>query len=155
MALRLSTSVCLLAFAASVSTASAQTASEDLSVTLEVASECSVTTTAVAFSGYTGTANSDAAGEINVTCTDGASYSVTLAATSGGSGTRTLTSGSDTLNYSLYSDSGRSTLFPESSGEARNGTGASQTIPVYGRVASGQAVKVGSYSDTVTVTVTY
>lgn len=155
MALRLSTSVCLLAFATGVSAASAASETEDLNVTLTVESECSVATEAVAFSGYSGTENSDAAGQINVTCTDGATYSVTLAATSGGSGTRTLTSGSDTLDYSLYSDNGRTTLFPESDGDSRTGSGAAQSIPVYGRVASGQAVKVGSYSDTVTVTVTY
>lgn len=65
--------------------------------------------------------------------------------------------GSETLRYQLYTDAlgldpwtgVRSQLY------LLNQMGSGQTVYVYGRAAAGQAVRVGSYSDTPAVVITY
>ena len=76
--------------------------------------------------------------------------------------TMKLTTGTDLLNYYLYSDSGRTTVW----GDGTSGT-STQTVlilgvlfftrdlPVYGRITPNQNVSVGVYTDTLTVTITY
>jgi spore coat protein U-like protein len=70
-----------------------------------------------------------------------------------------MTSGSDTLSYSLYQDAGRTTLWGDgsagTSARSSTGTGTAQTFTVYGRVPSNATAPVGSYTDTITVTATY
>jgi spore coat protein U-like protein len=73
---------------------------------------------------------------------------------------RRLTSGANTLNYSLYTSGTYGTVWGDgTSGTAAvsgTGSGASQTFTVYGRIPSGQtSVPTGVYTDTVSVTVTY
>ena len=135
-----------------------------LSVTATVTSNCAVSTTAVAFGNVDVTlnANVDATGGISVTCTNGTAWTAKAAA-GGGSGAtitdRKMTSGANLLNYGLYTDSARTTVWGDgTTGSAitGTGTGAVQASTIYGRVPSGQTTKpVGSYADTVTVTVTY
>ena len=51
--------------------------------------------------------------------------------------TRKMTSGAATVNYTLYSDSGRTTVWGNTIGTdtvAGTGNGAAQTLTVYGRV---------------------
>jgi spore coat protein U-like protein len=68
---------------------------------------------------------------------------------------------SDTVNYQLYSDSGHSSVWGETTSGSPDvvtgtGSGDGQAITVYGRVPSGQTnPKIGAYSDTITVTVNY
>ena len=69
-----------------------------------------------------------------------------------------MTSGAAIVNYSLYSDSGRTTVWGNTVGTdtvAATGSGASQSYTVYGRVTAQTTPAPGTYSDTVTVTVTY
>lgn len=59
--------------------------------------------------------------------------------------------------YELYRNSPRSLRWGNTLGTdtlAGTGTGAAESLPVYGRVGA-QAPAIGSYSDTITVTVTY
>lgn len=151
--------------------ADAATTTANLSVTATVSASCSVTTSAVAFGAYTASSGSanDASGAVTVTCTSGTTYSVALDAgaypsTAGDASTRRMSDGSSHyLSYSLYLDSGRTTLW----GDGANGTsvnpasgtftgdGSAQGRTVYGRVPANQYVTPGAYSDTVTATVTY
>ena len=57
----------------------------------------------------------------------------------------------------MYSDAGRTTTWGDTAGtgKADTGTGTTSTLTVYGQVAAGQNVPVGSYADTVVATVTY
>ena len=72
---------------------------------------------------------------------------------------RKLTSAaSGTLNYALYQDVGRATLWGQTIGTdtvAGTGSGATQTLTVYGRIPALQGSAAGAYTDTITVTLTY
>ena len=143
----------------------AGTQSTTMGVSATVTANCSVSTSPVAFGIINPLAGTsfDATGGVTVTCTTGAPWTVAADA-GGGSGatlaTRRMTANGNTLNYVLYTDSGRITVWGDGSGGTARlsgtGTGSAQSLIVYGRVPSGQgAIPVGGYSDTVNVTVTY
>ncbi len=141
-----------------------------LSAALAQAATCLVVTTGVAFGAYNpvnGSA-SDSSGTITVTCTTltltTVSYTVTLGTGAGLSYTpRVMSSGANSLPYNLYTDSGRSLIWGSGSGGTSSVTHTSslpigttvQIHTVYGRIPANQAVRAGSYSDSVVVTVTY
>lgn len=143
----------------------AGTASASLGTSATIAASCTVTTSPVAF----GTvdplsgANTDSTGGISVTCTNGTAWTAAGGAGSGTGATfanRLMGSGSNTLAYSLYTNSGRSTVWGDGTSSTatigNTGTGTAQNITIFGRVPSGQtSAPPGSYSDTVAVTVSY
>ncbi len=107
------------------------------------------------------TANVDQTSTIQVQCTNTTPYNIGL---NGGTGTgatvtnRKMTSGGATINYSLYSDSGRTANWGVTVGTdtvAATGNGASQSFTVYGRVPPQTTPAPSTYSDTITVVVTY
>ena len=106
----------------------------------------------------------DATSTLAVTCTNTTPYAVSLNAgvNAGGAtnfASRAMKSGSNTLAYQIYLDTGRSTVWGDgtasSSTKSGTGTGSLQNISVYGRIPSLANVVPGSYTDTVTVTITY
>jgi spore coat protein U-like protein len=106
----------------------------------------------------------DATANLTVTCTQGASTTLTLGQGSNAdtgstdaSPLRRLSDGGDEyLNYALYSDSARTSVWNNDTGVSNTGTGSSQAFTVYGRVAAGQnTANAGSYADTVVATVTF
>ena len=135
--------------------------SAELGVSAEVTGACNVTTTAVDFGSVdvTSGANDDANGGISVTCTFGTPWTAAADAGDGDGATvtaRKMTSGSDTLNYALYTDVTRLVNFGGANTLTGTGTGLAQARTVYGRVASGQTgVPAGSYADSVTISLTY
>ena len=69
-----------------------------------------------------------------------------------------MTSGANTVNYSLYTDIARSTVWGNTVGtdtKSGTGNGSAQTLTVYGQLPAGQYPTPGSYSDTITATITY
>ena len=148
----------------SAGSSGAATSTGSLPVSALVLKSCSVAATPLAFGNYDPTAGAptDANTTLVVLCTTGTSFQVGLNA-GGGSGasiaTRKMTSGSDTLAYTLYQDSSRSTLWGNTPGtDTPSATTAAvppTTLTVYGRVPSGQNVPLGLYNDNVTVTLTY
>lgn len=142
----------------------AATATDTMAVSATVQSACIVAASALSFGSYNPTAgtNADATTTLSVTCTSGTSYTVGLSAGNGSGATvssRKLTNGGNTLNYALYQDSARTTNWGNTPGtdtpaSAVAGSSAT-TLTVYGRIASGQNVPAGSYTDSVTVTVNY
>ena len=63
-----------------------------------------------------------------------------------------------TLAYSLFSNSAMTTNWGNTVGtdtSAGTGTGAAQTLTVYGKIPAGTAPAADGYSDTITATVTY
>ncbi len=143
----------------------AATASNTLSVTADVASSCAVTTTPVAFAGVdvTTDTNLSAQGGFDVTCTSGTTWAAAAdkgAGTTATITTRELSDGTNTLTYSLYTDSSHTTLWGDgTTGQTigGTGTGTAQANPVYGLITAGQTgVPAGSsFTDTVNITVTY
>lgn len=140
------------------------TAGNTLGVSATVTSNCSVSTSPVAFGNVDVTTGSavNGSGNLLVTCTNGTAWSAAADAglgTGASLATRKMASGADLLDYALYTDSGRTTLFGDGVTGATvddTGTGSQQSKTVYGKVlASQQSAPAGSYADTVTVTVTY
>ncbi|PWW04401.1 spore coat protein U-like protein [Hoeflea marina] len=130
------------------------------SVTASVDANCLIEVEDIDF-GLHGIIDSDvtASGSINVTCTPGTNYHVTMGGGLGGVADpeqRLMQSGSDTIIYGLYSDAAFTMPWGMDGGTQVTGTGAGseQALPVYGRVAP-QAAAPGQYSDTVVVTITY
>jgi spore coat protein U-like protein len=107
------------------------------------------------------TANVDQTTTLQVQCTNTTPYNIGLDAGTGSGATvttRKLTSGAHTVNYSLYSDSGRTTVWGNTVGTntvSATATGAAQSYTIYGRVPSQTTPAPGTYTDTITVTVTY
>ena len=143
----------------------ADTASSTMNVSATVTANCTVSTSPVAFGTVNpiSGSNVDASGGITVTCTNGTDWdaSAGVGAGSGASyAARRMTAGTDLLNYNLYTNAARTTVWGDGSGTtalvSNSGTGVAQNVTIYGRVGSGQtSVPPGSYSDTVSVTVTY
>lgn len=140
--------------------AGSATATDTLLVTATVSAACVVSTSPVAFGVYNPTAGTvlDGTGTVSVTCTNGTSYSVAL--DGGGQAdvlARAMSNHPDLLTYQLYSDAARTTVWGTTGGDLVNATGTGVQVDhtVYGRVAASQNVAVGSYTDTVNVTVTY
>ena len=125
------------------------------------AAGCTVSTSGLNFGTYDvfSTLNDDITGTINVNCQSGTSYTLALSSGFGTYASRNLTSGANVLAYNLFLDPTRLTIWGDGSagtGTASGvGTGTNTDTPVYGRVPAGQNVSVGTYSDVITVTVTF
>jgi spore coat protein U-like protein len=150
--------------------AEAATATTNMTVQMTIAASCTVSATTLDFGTQTLidiNSNIDASSTLTVTCTNDAPYNVALSpgANAGGSGVsaRKMKIGatSDMVNYQLYSDSGHTTVWGETTSGSPDvvtgtGSGDAQNITVYGRVPSGQTnPKIGAYTDTILVTVNY
>jgi len=146
----------------------AGTANNTFQVNVTVISSCQVSGTTLNFGNSIdalATATPlDATSTLTVQCTNTTPYAVALNAGTNAGGasnftTRTMKSGSNTLGYQLYLDSGHSSVWGDgtssSSTVSGTGTGSAQTLSIYGRLPSLANVVPGNYSDTVTVTVSY
>ena len=151
----------LLALGLASMPAGATTATATFLVSTSVAAPCTVSTTPLAFGSYTGVL-SQATASGTFTCTNTTPYNVGLSA--GLSTGATVTSrkmtgpGGALLAYSLFSDTGRTvnwgvTIGTDTVAMVANGLG--QILTVYGQIPAGQYFAPGTYSDTITVTVTW
>ena len=125
---------------------------------------CTISTTAVNFGTYNvfSASPDNATGQVTYRCTAPRPPLVTIQLDKGGAPTfnpRQMRMGSEILNYNLYRDAARTTIWGD-------GTGGSQTytrsnppvnqninVNVFGRIPAGQDVSAGSYSATVTATI--
>jgi spore coat protein U-like protein len=132
----------------------------------QAAIKCSVTTVGVAFGLYDVFSSSPllSAGSVTIRCIGlGTGIDpVSVALSTGGSGSfqpRTLFRGSDRLNYNLYLDPGHSQIWGDGTGGSLRYASVSNnqpvTLTIFGRIPPGQDVTVGTYSDTIVVTVNF
>lgn len=147
--------------------ANAATTSGTIAVSANVATNCSLVTTPIAFGAYDPLAvgPQDATGTLELTCTTGAAPSVALDNGVNASGTqRRMINGASFLNYDLYQpatndanavcafttpyDATGFVLTPAPDANPR-------TFNVCGRIPAGQAALGGAYTDVVNVTVTF
>ncbi len=144
-------------------TARAATATNTLTVNATVLGVCTIDPATLAFGNYDPTvANTDASATITVHCTSGSSYWIGLGLGSHASGAARRMAGgaAEFLTYELYRDAGRSTIWdnaavaPSTANNAAPGY-SDYTATVYGRVAGGQTVSTGNYTDSVTMTVNF
>jgi spore coat protein U-like protein len=137
----------------------------------QAATSCTVTTAGEAFGNYNPPANvADlTTGTITVTCKGSffanVSYTISLSRGSGTFASRQMASGANSLGYNVYSDSAMTTIW----GDGTSGTSVvsdsyrfypattvTRSYTVYGRIPNNQtAARTGSYSDNLTVTVTF
>ena len=148
--------------------AQAGSAGNTFQVTATVTSACTVSGTTLNFGSSIdplATATPlDATSTLSVQCTNTTPYTVALSAGANAGGasnfaSRTMKSGSNALGYQLYLDSGRASVWGDGTSSSSTlggtGTGSAQTLTIYGRLPSLANVVPGSYTDTVTVTVSY
>ncbi len=93
-------------------------------------------------------------GALRVNCLSNTPYQVLISA--GGSGNvnaRRLQGPSAQIAYNLYTSASYQTVWDNTVGISRTGTGQDQWLPVYGRVPAQRSPAAGIYRDTVTVTV--
>jgi spore coat protein U-like protein len=154
-----------------VGSAQAGTTTTTFNVTATVLANCSVTANALNFGSYTpGAGALSGSTTVQVRCTRNTGYTVALNAGSTPSGAlaqRLMKNAStaDTLEYNLYTTNALTTVFGDGTGGSGtgagtgNGMGATATsISVFGQLpdsTANQNAPTGSYSDTITVTVTY
>ena len=144
--------------------AQSTTTPANLGVSITITDECSVGTIVPVAFGSTGaiSANIDAEGSVDVTCTVDTDYEIALDAGDGASATvteRQMTGPNDvTITYSLYSDDQYETVWGETLEDntvTGIGTGTAQTHTIYGRVPMQTTPAPGAYTDTVSVVVHY
>jgi spore coat protein U-like protein len=162
--------VSLLALSVSA-VAIAGTDTSNLAVSASVADNCLIDANGgLDFSAYDPiSANAstalDATGTVSVTCTQGAGATVTLSAgANADTGStdavplRRMAGGADFLEYFLFQEDGRTTVWGNTAGTGvgHTGTGSATNLTVYGRVTEAQIdANAGNYSDTVVATVTF
>ena len=136
---------------------------------------CSVATTGITFGVYDPTIATDKtnnSGTVTITCattqrTTGTTATITLSASSSG-GTfaqRLMKNGTNSMNYNVYKDSAYTQVWGDGTGSTftnswvgayDNGNTISVPFTLYGSIPALQYnVVPGSYSDSLTVTVTY
>ena len=129
-------------------------------VTATVPSSCVISATALGFGSYTGVL-AQSTSTVIVQCTNTTPYTVGLNQGTGANATvanRLMTGpNAATLGYSLFSDTLYSVNWNYTGAGTVGGTGngAQQKLTVYGQIPAGQYVAPGSYSDTITASVTY
>ena len=139
--------------------ANATTATTTFAVTANVQANCTITAAPLAFGNYTGAVN-NAASTITATCTNTTPYNVGLNAGTATGATvtnRSMVNGANLLNYKITSDAGHSTNWGNTIGTdtvTGTGSGAAQTLNVYGQIPAAQLVTPGAYRDTITATLT-
>ncbi|PPU92298.1 Csu type fimbrial protein [Xanthomonas albilineans] len=154
-------------FTTTTGLASAQTNSVTFNVKIQINSACNIQTTPtdVNFGSVNSTQTSiTSTGTLNVRCTSGTPYNISLNAGTGtGATVLTRTMGSATASntsrvpYALYRDSAMTQNWGSTIGldtQAGTGNGNVQPVTVYGQVASAN-YPADSYSDIVTATVTW
>jgi len=149
----------------------AGTATDNMAVTTDVGISCTITVADLTFTSYDPTygVDNDSTGSVTSTCTTGGAVVLTL-----GQGANADSSSTDAapirrmvgttgaaagtfLNYGLYQEGGRTTVFGNTSdtGGSFTATGGADVTTVYGRIPKEQAAAVGSFADSVSVTLTY
>jgi spore coat protein U-like protein len=139
------------------------TAQTTFRVTARVNAVCEVTASDLDFGTYTAQNGTPLQGTtlLRTTCTPGTTYHIGLDQGQAPGATvnqRKMVSGASTLNYQLYSDSNRSTIWGNTTGTdtvTGSGTGIAQDHTVFGAIPASQVIPAGDYTDTITVRVYY
>jgi spore coat protein U-like protein len=140
-------------------------ATTNLNVSANVVASCTISSTNLAFGNLSTNvaANVDVAAALTINCPTGQAYAITMGNGAGVGATAavrrmTRTSGTETINYAIYRDAGRTQTWGSTIGTdtlASTGTGANQTVQVYGRVPTQSGLTAGAHTDVVVVNIDY
>lgn len=144
-------------------TAFAASATTTFTSQVTIAATCTINSAPTLNFGGTGllSANLDQTSTIQIQCTDTTPYHIGLDAGTGSSATvavRKMSTGGNTVNYCVYSDAAHVTVWGNTVSTdtlAAVGNGSAQSFTLYGRVPAQATPAPGTYSDTVTLMVTY
>jgi len=126
---------------------------------------CSISATGVNFGNYDPSAANpnDSTGNISYRCNQ--KDPITIFLSKGNAPTftpRQMRSGGETLNYNLYRDATRSSIWGDSTGgttvysdPAPPGRNETVTVSIFGRIPPSQDVAAGAYGDNITVTINW
>jgi spore coat protein U-like protein len=153
---------------AQAATTTTTTTTTTFAVTATVLSTCSATAATLAFPNYTPGAGAQIGNTtISVKCTKNTPFTVALntgSTTGDAFAQRLMASGVNTLQYNLYTTAALNTVFGDGNagtsmvGGTGLGVATANSVQVFGQVpdsATNQAAIAGSYSDLITVTVSY
>jgi spore coat protein U-like protein len=153
--------------------ADAATTTADATINAAVIGTCNIVTVPdLAFGNFDGSTPlvsiREAVADLTVGCSSGTSYTVYLGSGLAplGNGVRRMQNGTARLPYQIYQEAAHVTAWNEtggpnavggSGGRSDTGTGANQTIHVYGLIPAGTIIPgtTGAYADTLTLTVAY
>lgn len=131
---------------------------------LPTLAQCNASASSLAFGNYDSLAGLPvtSVGTITVSCTLGLGYNISLSRGSAGSySPRTLINGGNKLNYNVFTNPTYMTVWGDGSGGTATVSGLIGLLllpvnhVVYGRIPGGQNAAAGSYSDTLSVTVSF
>jgi spore coat protein U-like protein len=144
--------------------ASAAEVSDSFQVTLTIADACEITANNNMDFGTKSFLNTahDASVDFTIQCTSGTPASISL---NGGSGTtgshtyRTMETGSESIEYGLYTSDEYTTFWGNGSSQnttvSYTGTGSPDDLTIYGRTREQGEPSAGTYTDIITITATY
>ena len=137
--------------------AHATTATGNFTAKIVIQDACEVTDTNDLDFGTAGTLTTavTASTTFKVKCTNTTGYSIGLGGANDSGGNKRMTNGSEYVTYQTYSDSSHTTVWDNTTTVSGTGNGSDQTYTVYGKVPSQTAPSPDTYTDTVTITVTY
>lgn len=133
------------------------------SATATVINNCTITATNVAFATVSVLSSPlTATGSLNVSCTNGDAWRIALSA--GGSANQLARvmqrgGGGGTVGYQLYTDAARTIVWGDATAgtamASGTGTGTAQAVSIYGRVPAQSTPQPGTYSDSITATISF
>jgi len=148
----------------SATSVGAATTSDTFTAQIVITEDCDIVSAGNLDFGSEGVlaSNIDASSTLSVQCTNSTTYDIGLSAGLGSGATTTtrkMMSGTEFVDYQLFSDSGRSTNWGNSiaGGDtvSSTGDGSANSHIIYGRVPAQSTPSAGTYLDTVTVEVTF
>ena len=125
---------------------------------------CTISTTPVSFGSYNvfSATPLDTTGTVTYRC--GTERNIRITLNRGGAATfnpRRMLKGSEALNYNLYRDAARTTIWGDGTGgtqvysDANPPNNQNVTVNIFGRIPAGQDVTAGSYANTITATINF
>ena len=145
----------------------ADTKNASFTVSATVAKACAISAANLDMGTWSGSGDLTGTSNVSVKCSTGTSYAVDLSAGAGSPSlaNRKLANGADLLSYNLYADAARTEIWGDGLAGTFvvSGTGAGMAdankanLPVYAKILEADllAAKPGTYSNSITATITY
>ena len=130
-----------------------------LAFTPAAAATCTISPQGVSFGNYDTLDPQplDGVGNISVRCDAETAFTISLGSGAGSYSVRQMASGANVLEYNLYTDPSRLTVWGDGSAGSVTVSDTASTAEraIYGRVPARQNVPAGLYNDVIVVTIVY